>query len=93
MPEKNEKMQIVDFLDIDRTNITFHKPRSNKYNGRQIGILYNGKTMHVKYEGVTPFGLKENCDKEGNYKGTNMQINCKDEYLERIRSIFHLCFL
>ena len=61
MPEKNQsqrKMQIVDFLDIDTSKITFQQPKSNKHNGSQIGILYNGETMFVKYEGVSPFGLK-----------------------------------
>ena len=71
------KTEIVNFLDIDTTKITFKEPKSNKYNGSQIGILYNGRTMYVKYEGVTPFGLKENFDNEGNYQGTSMQINCE----------------
>ena len=93
MLEKNQsntsqrKMQIVDFLDIDTSKITFQKPKSNKYNGSQIGILYNGETMFVKYEGVTPFGLKENFDKDGNYQGTSMQINCKDKYLEKAKEL------
>ena len=81
------KMQIVDFLDIDTSKITFQQPKSNKYNGSQIGILYNGKTMFVKYEGVTPFGLKENFDKDGNYQGTSMQINCEDKYLEKAKEL------
>ena len=85
--ESKPKMQIVDFLDIDTNKITFQKPKLNKYNGSQIGILYNGETMYVKYEGVTPFGLKENFDKEGNYQGTSMQINCKDKYLEKAREL------
>ena len=90
MLEKNQsqrKMQIVDFLDIDTSKITFQKPKPNKYNGSQIGILYNGETMFVKYEGVTPFGLKENFDKDGNYQGTSMQINCKDKYLEKAKEL------
>ena len=93
MLEKNQsnasqrKMQIVDFLDIDTNKITFQKPKSNKYNGSQIGILYNGETMYVKYEGVTPFGLKENFDKDGNYQNTSMQINCKDKYLEKAKEL------
>ena len=86
MPEKKEsqrktqtemKSEIVNFLDIDTKKITFQKPKSNKYNGSQIGILYNGRTMYVKYEGFTPFGFKENFDNEGNYQGTSMQINCE----------------
>ena len=93
MLEKNQsnasqrKMQIVDFLDIDTNKITFQKPKSNKYNGSQIGILYNGETMYVKYEGVTPFGLKENFDNDGNYQNTSMQINCKDKYLEKAKEL------
>ena len=90
MLEKNQsqrKMQIVNFLDIDTSKITFQQPKSNKYNGSQIGILYNGETMFVKYEGVTPFGLKENFDKDGNYQGTSMQINCKDKYLEKAKEL------
>ena len=90
MLEKNQsqrKMQIVDFLDIDTSKITFQKPKSNKYNGSQIGILYNGERMFVKYEGITPFGLKENYDKDGNYQGTSMQINCEGEYLEKAKEL------
>ena len=85
--ESKPKMQIVDFLDIDTNKITFQKPKLNKYNGSQIGILYNGETMYVKYEGITPFGLKENFDKDGNYQGTSMQINCKDKYLEKAKEL------
>ena len=70
-------MQIVHFLDIDTNKITFRQQKQNRYNGSQIGILYNGKSMYVKYEGDTPFGLKENFDKDGNYQGTSMQINCE----------------
>ena len=90
MLEKNQsqtKIQIVDFLDIDTSKITFKKPKSNKYNGSQIGILYNGDTMFVKYEGVTPFGLQENFDKDGNYQGTTLSINCKDKYLEKAKEL------
>ena len=92
MLEKNQsnasqrKMQIVDFLDIDASKISFQQPKSNKYNGSQIGILYNGKPTFVKYEGVTPFGLKENFDKDGNYQGTSTQINCKDKYLKKLKN-------
>ena len=49
--------------------------------------MYEGKTLFVKYEGITPFGLKENYDKDGNYQGTSMQINCEDEYLEKAREL------
>ena len=92
MPEKKEsqrktqtemKSEIVNFLDIDTNKITFKEPKSNKYNGSQIGILYNGRTMFVKYRGFTPFGLKQNFDKDGNYQGTSMQINCEAEYLQK----------
>ena len=65
--ESQRKMQIVHFLDIDTNKITFEKPKLNKYNGSQIGILYNRQKMYVKYEGITPFGLKENYDKDNNY--------------------------
>ena len=96
MPEKKEsqrktqtemKSVIVDFLDIDTKKITFQKPKSNKYNGSQIGILYNGNKMYVKYEGFSRFGLKENFDKDGNYQGTSMQINCEDKYLEKAKEL------
>ena len=90
MQEKKQsqrKMQIVDFLDIDTSKITFQKPKPNKYNGSQIGILYNGETMFVKYEGNAPFGLKENFDKDGNYQSTSMQINCGDKYLEKAKEL------
>jgi len=63
--------------------ITFAKPKPNKYNGTQIRILYEGKTLFVKYKGTTPFGLVENFDKDNNYQGTSMQINCKDQYLDQ----------
>ena len=85
--ESKTKIQIVDFLDIDTDKITFQKPKSNKYNGSQIGILYEGDKMYVKYEGLTPFGLKENYDKDGNYQGTSMQINCEGEYLEKAKEL------
>ena len=81
------QLEIVNFRDIDTNEITFQKPKSNKYNGSQIGILYNGRTMFVKYEGLTPFGLKENFDKEGNYQGTSMQINCDDKYLQKAKEL------
>ena len=81
--KESQKMQMVHFLDIDTAKITFRKPKSNKYNGSQIGILYNGESMYVKYERVTPFGRKENFDKDGNYQGTSMQINCEEKYLQK----------
>ena len=92
MPAKNQsntsqRMQIVDFLDIDTSKITFKQPKLNKYNGSQIGILYNGETMYVKYEGIAPFGLRENYDKDNNYLGTSLQINCEDKYLEKAREL------
>ena len=31
--------------------------------------------------------LKENFDKDGNYQGTSMQINCKDKYLEKAEEL------
>ena len=80
-------MQIVHFLDIDTNKITFRQPKSNKHNGSQIGILYNGMSMYVKYEGLTPFGLKENFDKDGNYHGTSMQINCEGKYSEKAKEL------
>ena len=80
-------MQIVHFLDIDTNKITFQKPKSNKDNGSQIGILYNGKSMYVKHEGLTLFGLKENFDKDGNYQGTSMQINCEGQYLQKAKEL------
>ena len=43
--------------------------------------------MFVKYEGFTPFGLKENFDKDGNYQGTSMQINCEDKYLQKAKEL------
>ena len=39
-----DNIEIVNFLDIDTSKITFRKPKPNKHNGTQIGILYNGKT-------------------------------------------------
>ena len=80
-------MQIVHFLDIDTKKITFGKPKQNKHNGSQIGILYNGKSMYVKYEGETPFGLEENFHKDGNYQGTSMQINCQGQYRRKAKEL------
>ena len=85
--QSNTQTEIVNFLNIDTKKITFQKLKSNKYNGSQIGILYNGKSMYVKYEGCTPFGLKENFDKNGNYQGTSMQINCEDKYLQKAKEL------
>ena len=80
-------LEIVNFLDIDTSKITFRKPKPNKHNGTQIGILYKGKTLFVKYEGYTPFGLNENYDKNGEYQGTSMQINCDGEYLDKAKEL------
>ena len=88
--QRDNESKIVNFLDIDTSKITFSKPKPNKYNGTQIGILYEGKTLFVKYEGLTPFGLKENFDKDGNYQGTSMQINCEDQYLEKAKELDQL---
>ena len=43
--ESQNKEEIVDFLHIDTSKITFRKPKPNKHNGTQIGILYNGRTI------------------------------------------------
>ena len=83
MPETN----FVDFLDLDTSKITFQKPKGNKHNGSQIGIRYNGETLYVKYEGVTPFGIQENYDKEGNFYGVTMQINVSEEYARKAQEL------
>ena len=85
--KKKTEEQIVNFLDLETSKITFSKPKPNKYNGSQIGILYEGKTLFVKYEGYTPFGLKENSYKDGNYQGTSMQINCEDKYFKKAKEL------
>ena len=85
--QSQRKKQIVDFLDIDTNKITFQKPKPNKYNGSQIGILYNGERMYVRYEGTTPFGLQENYDKDGNPQGSTIQINCEGPYLEKAKEL------
>ena len=90
MPEKketeNNDIAIVDFLDLDPSKITFLKPKQNKHSGSQIGIRYNGKT-YVKYEGVTPFGIQENYDKEGYFHGVTMQINLDDNYSQKAQEL------
>ena len=83
MPETN----IVNFLDLDTSKITFQKPKQNKHNGTQIGIRYNGETLYVKYEGVTPFGIQENYDKEGNFYGVSMQIIASEEYAQKAQEL------
>ena len=87
MPEtkarEDNDIAIVDFLDLDTSKITFLKPKQNKHNGSQIGIRYNGRTLYVKYEGVIPFGIQENYDKEGNFYGVTMQINADEEYAKK----------
>jgi len=85
--ESSNDTVIVDFLDLDTSKITFGKSKANKYNGTQIRILYEGKTLFVKYNGTTPFGLVENFDKDNNYQGTSMQINCQDQYLEKAQEL------
>ena len=85
--ESQNKQEIVDFLHIDTSKITFKKPKPNNHNGTQIGILYNGRTLFVKYKGYTPFGLNENYDKNGEYQSTSMQINCDGEYLEKAKEL------
>ena len=64
-----------------------NQSQTNTINGSQIGILFKGQTMFVKYEGETPFGLRENFDKEGNYLGTSLHINCEDKYLEKVKEL------
>ena len=54
MPER-----IVNFLEIDPEKITFQKTKQNNYGNTQIGILYEGSQLFVKYKGITPFGIKE----------------------------------
>ena len=66
---------LVNFLDLDTSKITFSKPKKTKHNGSQIDISYEGKTLYIKYDGYTPFSLKENLDKDSNCQGTSMQIN------------------
>ena len=85
--QSQRKIQIVDFLDIDTNKITFQKPKPNKYNGSQIGILYNGERMYVRYEGVTPFGVQDHHDKEGHFQGSTIQINCEDQYFKKAREL------
>ena len=85
--ERAEKEQIVDFLHIDPSKITFTKPKPNKHNGAQIGILYNRKPLFVKYEGFTQFGSREKYDEDGKYQGTSMQINCEGEYLKKAKEL------
>ena len=91
MPEakarENNDIAIVDFLDLDPSEITSLKPKQNKHNGSQIGIRYNGKTLYVKYEGVTPFGIQENYDKQGNFYGVTMQINLDDDYSQKAQEL------
>ena len=85
--ESQKKEEIVDFLHIDTSKITFTKPKPNKHNGAQIGILYNGKPLFVKYEGFTQFGSREKYDEDGKYLGTSMQINCEGEYLIKAKEL------
>ena len=90
MPEtikrENNDIAIVDFLDLETSKITFLKLKQNKHNGTQIGIRYNGKTLYVKYEGVTPFGIQENY-KEGKFYGVSMQINASEEYAQKAQEL------
>ena len=92
MPEKKkrENNAIVDFLDLDPSKITFLKPKQNKHNGSQIGIRYNGKTLYVKYEGVTPLGIQENYDKEGSFYEVTMQVNVTDDYSQKAQELDEL---
>ena len=91
MPEskarEDNNISIVDFRDLDTSKSTFLKPKQNKHNGSQIGIRYNGRTLYVKYEGVTPFGIRENYDKEGNFYGITMQINLDEEYSKKAQEM------
>ena len=91
MPETKTRgdndIAIVDFLDLDTSKITFKKPKQNKHNGTQIGIRYNDKTLYVKYEGVTPFGIQENYDKEGKFYGVSIQINTNEEYAQKAQEL------
>ena len=83
----NNDIAIVDFLDLETSKITFQKPKQNKHNGTQIGIRHNEKTLYVKYEGVTPFGIQENYDSEGKFYGVSMQINASEEYAQKAQEL------
>ena len=37
--ERVNREEFVNFLDIDTSKISFAKPKPNKHNGTQIGIL------------------------------------------------------
>lgn len=87
MPQSRPQIHIINFLDIDTNKITFTEPKPNKHKGSKIGILYNGKTMYVQYEGTTPFVLKENLDENGNCEGKTLQINCENKYLDKAKEL------
>ena len=36
---------------------------------------------------MTPFGIQENYDKEGNFYGVTMQINCTDDYSQKAQEL------
>ena len=87
MPEAKARENNDTVLSIFTSKITFLKPKQNKHNGSQIGIRYSGKTLYVKYEGLTPFGIQENYDKEGNFYGVTMQINLTDDYSQKSQEL------
>ena len=87
MPEAKARENNDIVLSIFTSKIPFLKPKQNKHNGSQIGIRYRGKTLYVKYEGVTPFVIQENYDKEGNFYGVTMQINLTDDYSQKAQEL------
>ena len=83
----NWSSTIVDFPDIGTDKFSFTKPKLNKQGSQQIGILYVGKRLYVKYrEHTAPFGLQEQLDRETErVTGTNIQISVpkRDTYFEK----------
>ena len=84
----NWSSTIVDFPDIGTDKFSFTKPKLNKQGSQQIGILYVGKRLYVKYrEHTAPFGLQEQLDRETErVTGTNIQISVpkRDPYFEKV---------
>ena len=61
METKNH--EIVDFRDLDISNITFAEVRKNKYGGKMINIRYNHKIRYIAFPPLScPFSIAPSYD-------------------------------
>lgn len=74
--QREKPYEVVDFVDIDTSCISFGAPKENKYGSLMIPIKYNGKKLYVKYpRSVVPFGIGENTEMANPNKVTGYTLS------------------